>query len=60
MVIKTVAQQQQQQKAALVMRLHVLDPERLLWALTDSYAQLLATFYYLTDRRPAAEVAMIG
>jgi hypothetical protein len=53
MLIKTVAQQRQQQKAALVMRLHVLDPERLLWALADSYQQMLETFYYLTDKNAA-------
>jgi hypothetical protein len=55
MLIKTVAQQRQQQKAALIMRLHVLDPERLLWALADSYQQLLDTFYYLTDKNAAKE-----
>jgi hypothetical protein len=50
MLIKTVAQQRQQQKAALLVRLHILDPERLFWALADSYQELLDTFYYLTDK----------
>jgi hypothetical protein len=56
MLIKTVAQQRQWQKATMVARLQALDPERVLWALADSYQQLLDTFYYLTDKNTAKEV----
>jgi len=53
--MKTTAQQIQHQRATMIARLQALDPERLAWTLWDSYKDLRATVYYLTDRaRPTA------
>lgn len=56
MLIKTVAQQIQRQRAEMIARLQALDPDRALWKLTDSYAVLRETALYLLDRQTLARV----
>jgi hypothetical protein len=52
--VKTIAQQIQRQRAAVIVRLQALDPTRLAWSLTDSFRDLLAAFDWLRDRGRAA------
>jgi hypothetical protein len=52
-MVKTIAQQIQYQRATMIARLQALDPKRDTWTLWDSYQELLATFYWLSDRPTA-------
>jgi hypothetical protein len=53
--MKTTAQQAQKQRAGLIVTLQALDPQRAFWTLGDTYADLRAAIYYISDRTAAAD-----
>lgn len=50
----TIAEKIHAQRAALIGRLEQLDPDGVVWAVGDTYRELLDTFFYLTDRATVA------